>query len=80
MTLEKVGLSIGVVRKPQRGRRQPSMTTFDKDSFLASFDSMSIGTQHSNWSYEAHVYSPYVMNYDQPLSFNYGMSFKSNRW
>ncbi|KAL6316740.1 hypothetical protein AAG906_020424 [Vitis piasezkii] len=64
-------------QKPHKGRRQQRMITFDEDS-STSFDSMSIGTQHSNSSNESHVYLPYVMNYDQPPFFNYGMSFKLN--
>ena len=73
----QASLGFGVVKKPHKGRGQQRMITFDEDS-STSFDSMSIGTQHSNSSNESHVYLPYVMNYDQPPFFNYGMSFKFN--
>ena len=44
------------------------MTQHNKDSFSASFESMSIGTQHSDSSNDANVSPPYTMSYGQPSS------------
>ena len=43
----RAGPSIGAIGKPYRGR-QRRMTPYNEDSFLANFESMSIGTQFSD--------------------------------
>ena len=58
---------IGSIGKPYRGR-QIRMTQHNEDSFLASFESMSIGTQYSDSSNDANVFPPYRMSYGQPSS------------
>ena len=63
----RAGPGIGVVGKPYRGRRR-RMTQHNEDSFLASFESMSIGTQYSDSSNDANVFPPYTMSYGQPSS------------
>ena len=42
------------------------MTQHNEDSFSASFESMSIGTQYSDSSNDANVFPPYTMSYGQP--------------
>ena len=44
------------------------MTPYNKDSFSASFESMSIGTQFSDSSNEGNIFPPYTMSYGQPFS------------
>ena len=44
------------------------MTPYNEDSFLASFESMSIGTQFSDSSNEGNIFPPYTMSYGQPSS------------
>ena len=44
------------------------MTQHNEDSFLASFESMSIDTQYSYSSNDANVFPPYIMSYGQPSS------------
>ena len=43
------------------------MTPYE-DSFSASFESMSIGTQFSDSSNEGNIFPPYIMRYGQPSS------------
>ena len=38
------------------------------NSFSASFESMSIGTQYSDSSNDANVFPPYIVSYGQPSS------------
>ena len=40
------------------------MTPYNEDSFSASFESMSIGTQFSDSLNEGNIFSPYTMSYD----------------
>ena len=63
----RAGSSIGAIGKPYRGR-QRRMTQHNEDSFSASFESMSIGTQYSDSSNDANVFPPYTMSYCQPSS------------
>ena len=63
----RAGLGIGAIGKPYRGRRR-RMTQHNEDSFSASFESMSIGTQYSDSSNDANVFPPYIMSYGQPSS------------
>ena len=63
----RVGPGIGAIGKPYRGR-QRRMTPYNKDSFSASFESMSIGTQFSDSSNEGNIFPPYTMSYGQPSS------------
>ena len=42
--------------------------SYNEDSFSASFESMSIGTQFSDSSNEGNIFPPYTMSYDQPSS------------
>ena len=63
----RAGPGIGAVGKPSRGRRR-MMTQHNEDLFSASFESMSIGTQHSDSSNDANVFPPYTMSYGQPSS------------
>ena len=44
------------------------MAQHNEDSFLASFESMSIGTQYSDSSNVVNVFPPYIMSYSQPFS------------
>ena len=44
------------------------MTQHDEDSFSASFESMSIGTQYNDSSNDVNVFLPYTMSYGQPSS------------
>ena len=39
------------------------MAQHNEDSFLASFESMSIGTQYSDSSNDVNVFPPYTMSY-----------------
>ena len=63
----RAGAGIGVIGKSYRGQRR-RMTEHNEDSFLASFESMSIGTQYSDSSNDANVFPPYTMSYAQPSS------------
>ena len=63
----RVGPGIGAVGNLYRGRRR-RMTQHNVDSFLASFESMSIGTQYSDSSNDANIFPPYTMSYGQPSS------------
>ena len=56
--------------------REWMMTPFNKESFSAHFESMSIETQFSDSSNEANVYLPYVKGYGQS-SQNYVMGSSS---
>ena len=60
----RVGLSVGAIGKPYRGR-QWRMTPFSEDSLLANFESMSIETQFNDSSNEANIYSLYAMSCGQ---------------
>ena len=62
----RVGLGIRAIGKPYRGRQQ-RMTPYNKDSFLASFESTSIGTQFIDSSNEGNVFPPYTMSYGKPF-------------
>ena len=53
----RVGPGIGAIGKPYRGR-QRRMTPYNEDSFSASFESMSIGTQFSDSSNEGNIFPP----------------------
>ena len=64
---KRAGPGIGAVGKPYRGQRR-RMTQHNEDSFSASFESMSIGTQYSDSSNDANVFPPYTMSYGQPSS------------
>ena len=44
------------------------MTQHNEDSFSASFESMSIGTQYSDSSNDVNVFPPYTMSSGQPSS------------
>ena len=44
------------------------MTQHNKDSFSASFESMSIGTQYIDSSNDVNVFPSYAMSYGQPSS------------
>ena len=44
------------------------MTPYNEDSFLASFESMSIGTQFCDSSNEGNIFPPYTMSYGQRFS------------
>ena len=48
------------------------MAQHNEDSFSASFESMSIGTQYSDSSNDANVFPPYTMSYGQPSSHTSG--------
>ena len=63
----RVGPGIGAVGNPYSGRRR-RMTQHNEDSFSASFESMSIGTQYSDSSDDANVFPPYIVSYGQPSS------------
>ena len=41
------------------------MTPYNKDSFSASFEYMSIGTQFNDSSNEGNIFPPYTMSYGQ---------------
>ena len=61
------GPGIRAIGKPYRGR-QRRMTQHNEDSFSASFESMSIGTQYSDSSNDVDVFPPDTMSYGQPPS------------
>ena len=63
----RASLGIGAIGKPFIGR-QRRMTPYNEDSFLASFESMSIGNQFSDSSNEGKIFPPYTMSYGQPSS------------
>ena len=45
------------------------MAQHNEDSFSASFESMSIGSQYNDSSNDANVFPPYTMSYGQPSSY-----------
>ena len=59
----RVGPGIGAIGKPYRGQRR-RMSQHNEDSFLASFESMSIGTKYN----DANFFPPYTMSYGRPSS------------
>ena len=63
----RAGQGIGAIGKPYRGR-QRRMSHHNEDSFLASFESMSIGTQSSDSSNDSNIFPPNRMSYSQPSS------------
>ena len=63
----RAGSGIGAFGKPHRGR-QRRMTPYNEDSFSASFESMSIGTQFNDSSNEGNIFPPYTMSCGQPSS------------
>ena len=63
----RVGPCVGAIGKPYKGREQ-TMTPYNEELLLGSFEFMSIETQFSDSSNEANVYPPYVMSYGQPSS------------
>ena len=63
----RAGPGIRAIGKPHRGR-QRRMTPYNEDSFSASFEFMSIGTQFSDSSNEGNIFPPYTMSYGQPSS------------
>ncbi|RVW90766.1 hypothetical protein CK203_046415 [Vitis vinifera] len=63
----RVGPDIGAIGKPNRGREW-TMTPYNEELLSGIFESMSIGTQFSDFSNEANVYPLYVMGYGQPSS------------
>ena len=44
------------------------MTPYNQDSFSASFEAMSIGTQFNDSPNEGNIFPPYIMSYGQPSS------------
>ena len=62
-----VGPSIGAIEKPYR-EREWTMTPYNEELLLKSFESMSIETQFSDSLNEANVYPPHVTSYGQPSS------------
>ncbi|RVW26342.1 hypothetical protein CK203_110013 [Vitis vinifera] len=54
--------SVGAIGKPCRERQQ-RMTPYNKDSFSASFESMSIETQFNDSLNKANIYAFYAMGY-----------------
>ena len=44
------------------------MTQHNEDSFSASFESMSIGTQYSDSSNDGNIFPSHTMSYGQPSS------------
>ena len=63
----RAGPGIEPTRKPYR-ERERTMTPYNEELLLGSFEYMSIGTQFSDSSNEANVYPPYVMGYGQSSS------------
>ena len=63
----RAGAGIRAIGKPYRGRRG-RMAQHNEDLFLASFESMSIGTQYSDSFSDANVFPPYTMSCGQPFS------------
>ena len=63
----RAGPGIGAIGKPYRGR-QRRMIPYNEDSFSATFESMSIGTQFNDSSNEGNIFPPYTMSYGQPSS------------
>ena len=59
---KRAGPSIRAIGKPNKGR-QRRMTQHNEDSFSASFESMSIGTQYSDSSNDANVFPSYTLSY-----------------
>ena len=63
----RVGLGIRAIGKPYIGR-QRRMTQQNENSFLTSFEFMSINTQYNDSSNDANVFPFYSMSYGQPSS------------
>ena len=63
----RFGRGIGAIGKPYRGR-QRRMAHHNEDSWSASFESMSIGTQYSDSSNDGNIFPPNTMSYGQPSS------------
>ena len=63
----RAGPGIGSIGKPYGGQRR-SITQHNKDSFSASFESMSIDTKYSDSSNDDNIFPPYTMSYGQPSS------------
>ena len=63
----RAGPSIGAIGKPYRGQ-QRRMEHHNEDSLLASFESMSIGTQYSDSFNDDNIFPPNTMSYGQPSS------------
>ena len=63
----RAGSGIRAIGKPYRGR-QRKMAHHNEDSLLASFESMSIGTQCSDSSNDGNIFPPNTMSYGQPSS------------
>ena len=59
------GPGIVAIGNPYRGR-QRRMTPYNEDSFSASFESMSVGTQFSDSLNDGNIFPPYTMSYGQP--------------
>ena len=56
------------------------MTPHDEDSFLASFESMSIETQFNDSSNEANIYPPYTMSMFILLQIFHVQLMKNMKW
>ena len=63
----RAGPGIGAIGNPYRGR-QRRMAHHNEDSLLASFESMSIGTQYNDSSNDGNIFPPNTMSYGQPSS------------
>ena len=63
----RAAAGIGAIGKSYRGRRR-RIAQHNEDSFSASFESMSIGTQYNDSSNDANVFPPYAMSYGQSSS------------
>ena len=61
-------LGIGAIGKSYRGR-QRRMAQHTDDSFSASFESMSIGTQYNDSSKDDNIFPHNIMSYGQPSSY-----------
>ena len=48
--------------------RQRGMIPYNEDSFLASFESISIGTQFNDSLNKGNIFPSYTMSYGQPSS------------
>ena len=62
---KRADTGVGAIRKPYRGRQQ-RMTQHNEDSFSASFESTSIGTQYSDSSNDVNIFPPNTMRNGQP--------------
>ena len=63
----RIDPGIRATGKLYRGR-QRRITPYNEDSFSASFEFMSIGTQFSDASNEGNIFHPYTMSYGQASS------------